>query len=349
MDEEPPEVSCSISSLPLHIFIRETLRRSRTSCSTLQAALLYCLRSAPAVRRTRLHIAHLRLQVYRTDPAAVEQIHDSLCCPRRNFLAAVMVASKFLQDKNFSNRAWSKLTGLPIKELGNVERSFLGAIGWDLNIKPNEWDSWTRKLAQARLSGGRHGNDTAEASSSANVNAMHSKSHTAAAAAAALAPTPPLPSAVAQLRTARSRDDHTQSSYSGHGGANSSCPTPTPSTPTASSAPSVRPSRVLLARSQSDDAPFRAFDMDAVDRLSAVTATDQPDGAAKVAPTLSSHATADDVIDPDTNANDHATPVCFNASTATATATECPPPFPMPRHFVRSAASFSFAAHHQKQ
>lgn len=337
MDEEPPEVSCSISSLPLHIFIRETLRRSRTSCSTLQAALLYCLRSAPAVRRTRLHIAHLRLQVYRTDPAAVEQIHDSLCCPRRNFLAAVMVASKFLQDKNFSNRAWSKLTGLPIKELGNVERGFLGAIGWDLNIKPNEWDSWTRKLAQARLSGDRHGNDTAEASSSANANALQSKSHTAAAAAV---PTPPLPSAVAQLRTARSRDDYTQSSCSSHGGANSSCPTPTPSTPTASNAPSIRPSRVLLARSQSDDAPFRAFDMDAVDRRSAVTATDKPDGAAKVAPTLSSRATADDVIDPDTTA----TPVHSSAR-----ATECPPPFPMPRHFVRNAASFSFAAHPQKQ
>jgi len=35
-----------------------------------------------------------------------------LLCPRRTFLAALILASKFSQDKCYSNRAWAKLSGL---------------------------------------------------------------------------------------------------------------------------------------------------------------------------------------------------------------------------------------------
>ena len=34
-----------------------------------------------------------------------------LLCPRRMLLASVILASKFLQDKCYSNRAWAKLSG----------------------------------------------------------------------------------------------------------------------------------------------------------------------------------------------------------------------------------------------
>ncbi|PWN21614.1 cyclin-domain-containing protein, partial [Microstroma glucosiphilum] len=70
-----------------------------------------------------------------------------LLCSRRIFLASIMVAAKFLQDKTFSNRAWSKITGLPVKELANVEREFLAGIQWDLNVKDEEWKAWTARLA----------------------------------------------------------------------------------------------------------------------------------------------------------------------------------------------------------
>ncbi|TEB17658.1 hypothetical protein FA13DRAFT_702152 [Coprinellus micaceus] len=46
-----------------------------------------------------------------------------LLCPRRAFLAALILASKFTQDKCYSNRAWAKLSGLPPREIGRCERA----------------------------------------------------------------------------------------------------------------------------------------------------------------------------------------------------------------------------------
>lgn len=146
---------CTASALPLPLFIRETLRRSRTSCSTLQAALLYCLRCAPAVRQQRAEFQQMSLS-QRSDAVARDVTDQSgmthpLLCGRRIFLASVMVASKFLQDKTFSNKGWNRMTGLPLRQLACVERAFLKAIGWDLNIRKGEWEGWVEKLAPAHM------------------------------------------------------------------------------------------------------------------------------------------------------------------------------------------------------
>ena len=55
-----------------------------------------------------------------------------LLCPRRTFLAALILASKFLQDRCYSNRAWAKLSGLPPREVGRCERALGDALGWRL-------------------------------------------------------------------------------------------------------------------------------------------------------------------------------------------------------------------------
>ncbi|CDO77329.1 hypothetical protein BN946_scf184775.g20 [Trametes cinnabarina] len=60
-----------------------------------------------------------------------------LCCPRRTFLACLILASKFMQDRSYSNRAWAKLAGLPPREIGRCER----AVGEAL-----EWRLWVGKL-----------------------------------------------------------------------------------------------------------------------------------------------------------------------------------------------------------
>jgi hypothetical protein len=155
--------------IPLDLFIRETLRRSRTSCSTLQAALLYCKRvGAEAIRKRAEREGvelddgerevlqdHARtypsLSKSHQDPAAEQLasgavIADPILCSRRTFLAAVMISSKFLQDRTFSNRAWSKISGLSVKELGVVERRMLDAIEFDLYVGDCEWQSWTNYL-----------------------------------------------------------------------------------------------------------------------------------------------------------------------------------------------------------
>ena len=55
-----------------------------------------------------------------------------LLCPRRTFLAALILASKFSQDKCYSNRAWAKLLGLPPREIGRCERALGQALDWRL-------------------------------------------------------------------------------------------------------------------------------------------------------------------------------------------------------------------------
>ncbi|KAG8928746.1 hypothetical protein FRC01_005422, partial [Tulasnella sp. 417] len=51
---------------------------------------------------------------------------------RRTFLASLVLATKFIQDKAYSNKAWAKLSGLAGKEVGRCERALGGALQWRL-------------------------------------------------------------------------------------------------------------------------------------------------------------------------------------------------------------------------
>ncbi|PAV18544.1 g1 s-specific cyclin [Pyrrhoderma noxium] len=68
-----------------------------------------------------------------------------LLCPRRTFLAALILASKFLQDRCYSNRAWAKLSGLSPREVGRCERALGEAL---------EWRLWVGKSCAASEEGG---------------------------------------------------------------------------------------------------------------------------------------------------------------------------------------------------
>ncbi|KAF4620755.1 hypothetical protein D9613_000402 [Agrocybe pediades] len=66
-----------------------------------------------------------------------------LLCPRRAFLASLILASKFSQDKCYSNRAWAKLSGLPPREVGRCERALGQVLDWRL---------WVGKATQSQAS-----------------------------------------------------------------------------------------------------------------------------------------------------------------------------------------------------
>ncbi|TFK60298.1 hypothetical protein BDN72DRAFT_779589 [Pluteus cervinus] len=46
-----------------------------------------------------------------------------LLCARCAFLASLILGSKFMQDKCYSNCAWAKLCGLPPREISPCERA----------------------------------------------------------------------------------------------------------------------------------------------------------------------------------------------------------------------------------
>ncbi|KAI5816546.1 hypothetical protein BZA77DRAFT_56641 [Pyronema omphalodes] len=124
-----------VAVLPLRTFIQETLRRSRTSYSTLQVALYYLIVIRP------------HLPVLNTDCSGLStseiQLVRAKQCGRRMFLAALILASKYLQDRNYSARAWSKISGLSIQEINVNEMAFLKAIDWKLHISEAVFQKWT--------------------------------------------------------------------------------------------------------------------------------------------------------------------------------------------------------------
>ncbi|KAL9003535.1 MAG: hypothetical protein Q9188_003606 [Gyalolechia gomerana] len=64
-------------------------------------------------------------------------------CGRRMFLASLILASKYLQDRNFSARAWSKISGLKASEININEIAFLTAVNWKLHIPEPVFQRWT--------------------------------------------------------------------------------------------------------------------------------------------------------------------------------------------------------------
>lgn len=120
------------SVLPLRTFIQETLRRSRTSYSTLQVALYYLIK--------------IKSHVPNPDPAQDQSTVKPVCrmqCGRRMFLAALILASKYLHDRNYSARAWSKISGLNTIEINQNELMFLKAVDWKLHIDEITFQRWT--------------------------------------------------------------------------------------------------------------------------------------------------------------------------------------------------------------
>lgn len=115
-------------------FIREILRRSKTTYSNLQVCLFYLFRVKKAVL---IHLEKMELQ---HETKSMED--NMISCGRRMFLASLMVAAKFLQDKNYRNRAWSRLSGLALSEINAAEITFLKLINYNLYISKPSFDRW---------------------------------------------------------------------------------------------------------------------------------------------------------------------------------------------------------------
>jgi len=146
---------------PLQGFVQELIRRSRTSGTVLQTALCYI----EAVRRKLPEIASAsappRKETTHEEPSQDSElpspeppIPSPLLCPRRAFLASLILASKFLQDRCYSNRAWAKLSGLSPREVGRCEKALGNALEWRLWVGKQSGKPLARSRSHADLSFG---------------------------------------------------------------------------------------------------------------------------------------------------------------------------------------------------
>lgn len=215
-------MTCSAKTpvIPLHIFVKETLRRSRTTLSTLQLALYYIYRirnqvlaaqekirqdhiqqqhkqrqqhqhqplspngsfdnysSDDDTRQQRdyfhsISAAHTKAQIQKNSlpltppganhtPTALSPLSlssststspilaksEPVGCGRRMFLAALILASKFQQDRTYSNKAWSKISGLPVAEINLNEITFLTLIDYRLFVSQAVFQKWVTILTE---------------------------------------------------------------------------------------------------------------------------------------------------------------------------------------------------------
>ena len=59
-----------------------------------------------------------------------------------------MLASKYLNDRNASNSAWSKISGIPLETLNKMEMKLLSFIEYKLHVEVDLFDRWIKFLFQ---------------------------------------------------------------------------------------------------------------------------------------------------------------------------------------------------------
>ncbi|CAO3643850.1 unnamed protein product [Cunninghamella blakesleeana] len=137
----------------LNTFLHHILKHSRTTHSTLQLAIFYLFRIRPKVQQKSHHDAYI-------------------ACGRRMFLASLICAHKFLQDKTYKNSAWSKVSGLDVSEINHAEKIMLQLLDYQLYVKKDTYDQWVTML-QTHL----HLPSTSPSTPSTATNPLSSSTH----------------------------------------------------------------------------------------------------------------------------------------------------------------------------
>lgn len=121
--------------LSLRTFVEVILQRSQTSYSTLRVAMYYLILIKPHVLKSRFDTEH-------------SQSFPTLQCGRRMFLAALALASKYLQDNSLSALTWSHISGLDVAEFNLNEKAFLAIVEWRVHLTKDIYERWIDIVTQ---------------------------------------------------------------------------------------------------------------------------------------------------------------------------------------------------------
>ncbi|CAO1637963.1 unnamed protein product [Parajaminaea phylloscopi] len=105
-------------------FIRDTLRTTQVSTSVLILALLY-------IRRLKLLHPRLRGQ---------EGSEYRLC------VTALMLGNKFLDDHTYTNKTWSDISGISLKDVTRMEVEFWLGLQMRIHVTESEYTEWQAAL-----------------------------------------------------------------------------------------------------------------------------------------------------------------------------------------------------------
>lgn len=137
-------------------YLTDILRKSQCSRETLQTAPYY------------LHLCTFQIQV---KVEAAQKAHSRLCNPvliydldlvnlhniieddqhpfasaKKTFLAAIICASRVLQDGRYTVEEWAALSSIPVQDLRDAQQTLQNALGGLLEVPKDVFVAWTRRL-----------------------------------------------------------------------------------------------------------------------------------------------------------------------------------------------------------
>ena len=121
-----PEVMCRYS---LKSFIRSILFQSKISYSIVATGLLYLLWGKQSMKYKYPKMAKT-IGIFEM------------------FVSSLMLASKYLNDRNASNSAWSRISGIPLDALNKMEMKLLSFIEYKLHVEVDLFNRWIKFLFQ---------------------------------------------------------------------------------------------------------------------------------------------------------------------------------------------------------
>ncbi|KAI8891210.1 hypothetical protein K501DRAFT_327845 [Backusella circina FSU 941] len=68
----------------------------------------------------------------------------------RLFTVALMLANKFLDDNTFTNKTWSEVSGMRVRDLNIMELEFLDVLRFRLSVGKQEYERWRTALFRFR-------------------------------------------------------------------------------------------------------------------------------------------------------------------------------------------------------
>jgi PHO85 cyclin-5 len=109
---------------PLNIFIEEVLKKAKISYNTLQLTLIYILRFIKETNNNNTKNIELK-------------------CGRRVFISALILATKYLLDRAYSNKIWSEIIELPNKDVNKIELLFAKSIKYNFYVSKEYFDNFS--------------------------------------------------------------------------------------------------------------------------------------------------------------------------------------------------------------
>lgn len=164
---------------PQHVSPQSPTRR-HSSLTALEPKPLFVKFCADVIATTQISYSVVLLSllyIYRLK-CANPYIHGLDGSEYRLFTVAVMLANKFLDDNTYTNKTWSEVTSIAVREINIMEREFLTTLKFTVYVSEHQHLAWLKTLE--RLVSERN-------------TCLGNQAHAAAAAAAA-AITPRLPS-----------------------------------------------------------------------------------------------------------------------------------------------------------